>query len=478
MYERVKKYGASGAVGGIVAVVLMALMAPRQGDGSYTLPSGNPVATGTSISSTWANNTLNDIATALTNSIAKDGQTVPTANLPMGTFRHTNVGDATSRSMYATVNQLQDNEFNTASSVAGTNAITASLAPAITSYSAGMTVVLTPAGNNTGATTVALNGLTALDALKYDGDALASGDLVAGIPAFFVLDSGGDDWILLNPQSANLSNGVAINDLARQNFSTQTLGSVSGTNTITGNLTPAITSYSAGMLITFQPAGNNTGATTLAINGLTALDVQKADGDALISGDLVSGIPAVLVLDTGADDWILLNPQASLNGIATTDFARLSQANTFTTAQTVQPATGASRLISRSTDNDALLQLVTDGVQDWFVGVDRSDSSRLKITTSLDLSSPKVTIAPDGSLINLQATNVQANGTTVSVSGHTHAATDVTSGTLAITQGGTGNANGVARNISGKSGTTKTLIANASCPPTSSGEDGQVWFCY
>lgn len=380
--------------------------------------------------------------------------------------------------MYATVNQLQDNEFNTASSVAGTNAITASLAPAITSYSAGMTVVLTPAGNNTGATTVALNGLTALDALKYDGDALASGDLVAGIPAFFVLDSGGDDWILLNPQSANLSNGVAINDLARQNFSTQTLGSVSGTNTITGNLTPAITSYSAGMLITFQPAGNNTGATTLAINGLTALDVQKADGDALISGDLVSGIPAVLVLDTGADDWILLNPQASLNGIATTDFARLSQANTFTTAQTVQPATGASRLISRSTDNDALLQLVTDGVQDWFVGVDRSDSSRLKITTSLDLSSPKVTIAPDGSLINLQATNVQANGTTVSVSGHTHAATDVTSGTLAITQGGTGNANGVARNISGKSGTTKTLIANASCPPTSSGEDGQVWFCY
>lgn len=173
----------------------------RDGSGNYSLPAGNPVTAGTSISSTTHNNTMSDVATALTASIAKDGQTTPTANLPMGTFRHTNVGDASARNHYATVNQLQDNEFNTATSVAGTNSITASLSPAITSYSAGMLVVLTPANNNTGATTLALNGLTALDVQKYDGDALVSGDLVAGIPAVLVLDSGGDDWILLNPQS-------------------------------------------------------------------------------------------------------------------------------------------------------------------------------------------------------------------------------------------------------------------------------------
>jgi hypothetical protein len=53
----------------------------RNGSGVYTLPAGNPVVTGTTISSTWANNTLTDISTALTNSIAADGQTPITGAL-------------------------------------------------------------------------------------------------------------------------------------------------------------------------------------------------------------------------------------------------------------------------------------------------------------------------------------------------------------------------------------------------------------
>ena len=47
----------------------------RNGSGVYSLPAGNPVVTGTTISSTWANNTLTDMATAITGSIASDGQT-------------------------------------------------------------------------------------------------------------------------------------------------------------------------------------------------------------------------------------------------------------------------------------------------------------------------------------------------------------------------------------------------------------------
>jgi hypothetical protein len=53
----------------------------RNGSGVYSLPSGNPVVTNTTISSTWANNTLSDIATALTGSLAADGQTPMTGNL-------------------------------------------------------------------------------------------------------------------------------------------------------------------------------------------------------------------------------------------------------------------------------------------------------------------------------------------------------------------------------------------------------------
>lgn len=56
----------------------------RNGSGTYSLPSGNPVVSGTTITSTWANNTLGDIATALTGSVAADGQTTMTGNLNMG----------------------------------------------------------------------------------------------------------------------------------------------------------------------------------------------------------------------------------------------------------------------------------------------------------------------------------------------------------------------------------------------------------
>jgi len=50
----------------------------RNGSGTYNLPAGNPVVTGTTISSTTHNNTMTDIETALTDSVDKDGQTVIT----------------------------------------------------------------------------------------------------------------------------------------------------------------------------------------------------------------------------------------------------------------------------------------------------------------------------------------------------------------------------------------------------------------
>ena len=59
----------------------------RNGSGTYSLPAGNPVVTGTTISSTWANNTMNDLASALTDSVAADGQTPMTGNLDLNTHK-------------------------------------------------------------------------------------------------------------------------------------------------------------------------------------------------------------------------------------------------------------------------------------------------------------------------------------------------------------------------------------------------------
>lgn len=66
------------------------LQAARNGSGVYTLPAGNPVTSGSVISSTWANNTFADVAAALSQSLSKDGQTQMTSNLNMGGNQVTN----------------------------------------------------------------------------------------------------------------------------------------------------------------------------------------------------------------------------------------------------------------------------------------------------------------------------------------------------------------------------------------------------
>jgi len=67
----------------------------RNGSGVYSLPAGNPVVTGTTISSSWANNTMNDIASALTDSVAADGQTPMTGDLDLNTNKIINLDPAT-----------------------------------------------------------------------------------------------------------------------------------------------------------------------------------------------------------------------------------------------------------------------------------------------------------------------------------------------------------------------------------------------
>jgi hypothetical protein len=66
----------------------------RNGSGTYTLPAGNPVVTGTTISTTWANNTLNDIAATLTDSVAADGQTPMTGDLDLNSNKIVNLAPA------------------------------------------------------------------------------------------------------------------------------------------------------------------------------------------------------------------------------------------------------------------------------------------------------------------------------------------------------------------------------------------------
>ena len=163
--------------------------------------------------------------------------------------------------------EAQVNAVKVLASVAGTNTVTGSMTPDLTAYSAGMVVALTPANTNTGAVTLNIDSLGALEVVRYGGEPLEVGDLVAAVPAYLILDSGADDFYLLNPQNTGFRNvpvsskagdyTLVIADYGKAIFST----GASATITIPANASVA---FPVGTVIVIE-AGATAGARTIAI---------------------------------------------------------------------------------------------------------------------------------------------------------------------------------------------------------------------
>ena len=162
-----------------------------------------------------------DFATGINTCIAKDGQNAATADLPMATFKHTNIGNATARNQYCAVGQVQDGDFIWLGTTGGTAiAQTANAAPAITAYKAGQKfrmkigVGLASTGVAVTAHTLAINGLASpKNIVEQDGANPTIGSWVAGAIMELVYD--GTNFVITNDPSGwqdfppNLRSGTA-----------------------------------------------------------------------------------------------------------------------------------------------------------------------------------------------------------------------------------------------------------------------------
>lgn len=158
-------------------------------------------------------------------------------------------------------------------------------------------------------------GGTDMEADRFDAE---DDNFADGIDA--CLHKGGQNTPTANlPMDGNrhtgVGNGAARDDYVAvnqiQDGDLYVVGSVAGTDTITGSMTPAITAYTNGMRVLFLPAANNTGAATLNLNSVGAQSITKLGTTALAADDLVSGVWADCVYDSANTNWILLNPQAT-----------------------------------------------------------------------------------------------------------------------------------------------------------------------
>tara|TARA_R110000868_G_scaffold66695_8_gene198539 strand:+ start:4526 stop:5719 length:1194 start_codon:yes stop_codon:yes gene_type:complete len=173
------------------------------GTGTFNINSaGQPVVTGTTITSTAFNLLTTDLATGLTTALTKDGQTTPTANIPMGTFKITGLGAGSATTDAAQYGQLQANA-TTIATVTGTDTLVGSLAPALTAYATGNLFSFVAVNTNTGATTININSLGAKNITKLGTTALAAGDIVSG--QVHLIEYDGTRFQLINPAASFVS---------------------------------------------------------------------------------------------------------------------------------------------------------------------------------------------------------------------------------------------------------------------------------
>jgi microcystin-dependent protein len=123
-----------------------------------------------------------DIADGLNQALLKDGGNTATANIPMGGFRFSNLGDATTLNQAVTARQFLNNSVQYCSVGGTANTVALSTGFSATAYTAGFTVSWVVGATNTGPVTINVDNIGAKALVRADGahTALQAGDLPVG----------------------------------------------------------------------------------------------------------------------------------------------------------------------------------------------------------------------------------------------------------------------------------------------------------
>ena len=259
----------------------------RNGSGTYSNPYPNFVS-GTVISSSEVDANNSDVATALTQSIAVDGQSTVTASLPMNANKFTGLAVGAAATDSLNLGQAQAEAMIWCGTAGGSaNAITLSPTPAITAYAAGQRFVWMASGSvNTGATTVAISGLSAI-ALQDNGAALVAGNHAASKMFLGILNTTSTMQIMQVQSSG--TDPLIISSLT-----------VSGTSLLTG-----VTTHGDDV-VSDTDSTDDLGTTSvrwanLFVDGITATDQITATGfTGTLDGIIGNVTPAAGTFTTGS----------------------------------------------------------------------------------------------------------------------------------------------------------------------------------
>jgi len=285
------------------------------GSGTFNInTTGQPVVSGTVISSTAFNALTADLANGLTTALTKDGQSTPTANIGMGNFKITNLGAATLSTDAVRYGQLQSNADKLLT-VTGTDTLTATASPALTAYAAGNMFSFVVANTNTSAVTINIDGLGAKSITRTGSTALVAGDMVANQVALIAYD--GTRFQLLDANSftnLNVSGTLGVTG-ATTLSAALTYGGVTLTNAVTGTgkmvldttptiATPVLTNPTVTNYVESVVAiGNSSTSQTLSLTSGTVQTCTLTGNCTFTMPTATAGKSFILILSTGAGSF-------------------------------------------------------------------------------------------------------------------------------------------------------------------------------
>ena len=244
------------------------------GSGTFVInTAGQPVVSGTVISSTAFNALTADLATGLSTAITKDGQTTPTANIPMGNNKITGLAVGTAATDAANLSQVQSTTAKLVNSISGADTITGTMSPTLGAYATGQMFYFIAAGDNTGAVTLNIDSLGAKAVTRDGSVALAASDIKSGEVVVVVYD--GTRFQVVSQLNSS-------GDARFANVSIASALNVGGVSTLTGavNIAGAVSIASSMSVVGVFTA---TGSSTL--NGGVVINEPGADADTRIEGD-------------------------------------------------------------------------------------------------------------------------------------------------------------------------------------------------
>jgi hypothetical protein len=282
----------------------------RNGSGTYNRAVA-PYVAGTTITAATVNSEMEDIATALTESMARDGQAPATANIPMGGFRLTGLGNAIANTDAAALGQVMAKAGDTATGALGVIAGTAA-APGVFVSDDTNTGLFQPAADTLAVT------VGGAEVARFGVNGLQSASPWVDLASAATTDLGAQttDNLRITGTTPITSFGTAPNGVTRNLRFADVL-------TITHNATSLICPGAANII---TAAGDTGTAKSLGSGNWVLTDWQPASGYALPGSAVVVPLgtaAAPSVSFSGDPDTGIMSPGANRFRIVTDGVARL-----------------------------------------------------------------------------------------------------------------------------------------------------------